>query len=75
MSDFLISIPKASVDASHERFVVDHNRCILCTRCVRVCDEIEGRSHLGRHGTWHQFARHHRFERALGHFGHLHELR
>jgi bidirectional [NiFe] hydrogenase diaphorase subunit len=34
--------PNASVDASHERFVVDHNRCILCTRCVRVCDEIEG---------------------------------
>jgi bidirectional [NiFe] hydrogenase diaphorase subunit len=30
------------VDASHDRFVVDHNRCILCTRCVRVCDEIEG---------------------------------
>ena len=23
-------------------FVMDHNRCILCTRCVRVCDEIEG---------------------------------
>ena len=23
-------------------FCVDHNRCILCTRCVRVCDEIEG---------------------------------
>jgi bidirectional [NiFe] hydrogenase diaphorase subunit len=34
--------PKAQVDASHDRFVVDHNRCILCTRCVRVCDEIEG---------------------------------
>lgn len=34
--------PNASVDASHERFVIDHNRCILCTRCVRVCDEIEG---------------------------------
>ena len=34
--------PYASVDASHERFVIDHNRCILCTRCVRVCDEIEG---------------------------------
>jgi len=34
--------PKAGVDASHERFVVDHNRCVLCTRCVRVCDEIEG---------------------------------
>jgi bidirectional [NiFe] hydrogenase diaphorase subunit len=34
--------PRLPVDASHERFVVDHNRCILCTRCVRVCDEIEG---------------------------------
>ncbi len=34
--------PKLEVDASHERFVVDHNRCILCTRCVRVCAEIEG---------------------------------
>jgi bidirectional [NiFe] hydrogenase diaphorase subunit len=34
--------PKEPVDASHDRFVVDHNRCILCTRCVRVCDEIEG---------------------------------
>jgi NADH dehydrogenase/NADH:ubiquinone oxidoreductase subunit G len=30
------------VDASHERFTLDHNRCILCTRCVRVCAEIEG---------------------------------
>lgn len=34
--------PGAKVDASHERFVVDHNRCILCSRCARVCDEIEG---------------------------------
>jgi bidirectional [NiFe] hydrogenase diaphorase subunit len=34
--------PQASVDASHDRFVIDHNRCILCTRCVRVCGEIEG---------------------------------
>jgi len=34
--------PQAEVDASHDRFVIDHNRCILCTRCVRVCDEIEG---------------------------------
>jgi bidirectional [NiFe] hydrogenase diaphorase subunit len=30
-----------SVDATHEDYVIDHNRCILCTRCVRVCDEIE----------------------------------
>lgn len=30
------------VDASHERYIADHNRCVLCARCVRVCDEIEG---------------------------------
>ena len=34
--------PDLPVDASHERFTIDHNRCILCTRCVRVCAEIEG---------------------------------
>lgn len=33
--------PSLPVDATHERFVLDHNRCILCTRCVRVCDEVE----------------------------------
>ncbi len=33
---------KHPVDATHDRFVADHNRCIMCTRCVRVCDEIEG---------------------------------
>lgn len=39
---FPYRFPKLPVDASHERFVVDHNRCILCNRCVRVCAEIEG---------------------------------
>jgi bidirectional [NiFe] hydrogenase diaphorase subunit len=34
--------PNLPVDMSHERFVLDHNRCILCTRCVRVCAEVEG---------------------------------
>jgi len=34
--------PALQVDASHSRFVLDHNRCVLCTRCVRVCGEIEG---------------------------------
>ena len=34
--------PALTVDASHERFTLDHNRCILCTRCVRVCSEVEG---------------------------------
>lgn len=39
---FEYQYPKREVDTSHERFGVDHNRCILCTRCIRVCDEIEG---------------------------------
>jgi bidirectional [NiFe] hydrogenase diaphorase subunit len=34
--------PKLTVDLTHERFGLDHNRCILCSRCVRVCDEVEG---------------------------------
>ena len=34
--------PLMPVDASHPRFIADHNRCILCTRCVRVCQEVEG---------------------------------
>lgn len=39
---FAYQYPSVPVDASHDSFVMDHNRCILCTRCVRVCDEIEG---------------------------------
>ncbi len=34
--------PQCSVNVTHDRFGVDHNRCILCSRCVRVCDEVEG---------------------------------
>jgi bidirectional [NiFe] hydrogenase diaphorase subunit len=34
--------PRLTVDMSHPRFVLDQNRCILCTRCVRVCAELEG---------------------------------
>ena len=48
---FPYNYPKMPVDVSHPRFVLDHNRCILCTRCVRVCDEIEG-AH-----TWDVMAR------------------
>lgn len=34
--------PTCAVDISHARFGIDHNRCVLCTRCVRACDEVEG---------------------------------
>ena len=39
---FRYRYPKLPVDLSQERYVLDHNRCILCTRCVRVCAEVEG---------------------------------
>jgi bidirectional [NiFe] hydrogenase diaphorase subunit len=41
-SRFTYQFPQREVDLSHSFFGIDHNRCILCTRCVRVCDEIEG---------------------------------
>lgn len=39
---FNYRFPEREVDLSHPQYGIDHNRCILCTRCVRVCDEIEG---------------------------------
>ena len=35
------------VDASHPYFVLEHNRCILCRRCVRACAELVGNFTLG----------------------------
>lgn len=34
--------PALPVDLSGRYFGLDHNRCILCTRCVRTCEELEG---------------------------------
>ncbi len=39
---FNYRFPDRGMDLSHSQFGIDHNRCILCTRCIRVCDEIEG---------------------------------
>ena len=36
------TFPQWNVDITHRLFGMDHNRCILCTRCVRVCWHIEG---------------------------------
>ncbi|MBT9315911.1 bidirectional hydrogenase complex protein HoxU [Leptothoe spongobia] len=40
--DLTYQFPDRKVDISHARFGIDHNRCVLCTRCIRVCDEVEG---------------------------------
>lgn len=39
---FEYRFPKYEVDITQRLFGLDHNRCILCTRCVRVCWYVEG---------------------------------
>jgi bidirectional [NiFe] hydrogenase diaphorase subunit len=36
------SFPKWDVDVTHRLYGMDHNRCVLCSRCVRACWHIEG---------------------------------
>jgi formate dehydrogenase major subunit len=35
------------MDASHPYIILEHNRCILCRRCVRACSELVGNHTLG----------------------------
>jgi [NiFe] hydrogenase diaphorase moiety small subunit len=39
--------PAREVDASHPDILVDHNRCILCGRCVRASRELDGKNVFG----------------------------
>lgn len=34
------------VDTSHPYIILDNNRCILCRRCVRACEELVGNATL-----------------------------
>ena len=47
-------IPRWPVDASRARFALDPGRCILCTRCVRACGELEKAWALGVAGHGHR---------------------
>jgi bidirectional [NiFe] hydrogenase diaphorase subunit len=38
---YAYNFPRWQVDNTHPLFGMDHNRCLLCTRCVRVCWHIE----------------------------------
>lgn len=35
------------VDASHPDIILDHNRCILCARCVRTSRDLDGKAVFG----------------------------
>lgn len=41
---FPFQFPHRSVDASHPKIIKDHNRCILCKRCIRAVTDDTGRS-------------------------------
>jgi formate dehydrogenase major subunit len=48
-----LSLPTASgrgADLSSPVIAVDHDACILCDRCVRACDDIQGNDVIGRSG-------------------------
>jgi len=48
-----LALPTASgrgADLSSPVIAVDHDACILCDRCVRACDDIQGNDVIGRTG-------------------------
>ena len=40
---FPLFYPHRELDASHEEILIDHNRCIFCTLCVRASQEQDGK--------------------------------
>ncbi len=44
---FPYQYPRREIDASHPDIYLDHNRCILCGRCVRSSEELDGKHELG----------------------------
>src|SRR3954467_1524813 len=42
--------PARGTDLSNPVIAVDHDACILCDRCVRACDDIQGNDVIGRSG-------------------------
>lgn len=36
--------PEKAVDASHPDIMLDHNRCVMCARCVRASQELDGKN-------------------------------
>lgn len=47
------ALPRGSgrgIDSSNPVIAVDHDACILCDRCTRACDDIQGNDVIGRSG-------------------------
>ncbi len=43
-AEFTFQYPQREIDASHEDFILDKNRCINCELCVRASRDIDGKS-------------------------------
>ena len=41
---------RGAATPSNPVIAVDHDACILCDRCVRACDDIQGNDVIGRSG-------------------------
>ncbi len=41
---FPYMFPEREIDASHPEVLVDRNRCILCARCVRASQDLDGKN-------------------------------
>jgi formate dehydrogenase alpha subunit len=42
------------IDQSNPFFYLDHNKCIVCAKCVRVCNEVQGDSALDLSSKSHE---------------------
>ncbi len=49
VADLRAGAPRGT-DLSNPVIAVDHDSCILCDRCVRACDDIQGNDVIGRSG-------------------------
>lgn len=45
--DLPYAFPLREVDGSHPDILIDHNRCILCARCVRTSRDLDGKNVFG----------------------------
>jgi [NiFe] hydrogenase diaphorase moiety small subunit len=54
VSRFPHQYPKRTVDAKNPYLVKDHNRCILCKRCVRAIKDEQGRNFFAFHKRGHK---------------------
>lgn len=44
---FEFQFPRRHIDASHPDIIIDHDRCILCARCVRASRDLDGKQVFG----------------------------